>query len=280
MCFFSLITICLNPGEKLRKSLESALRQTEGDFEVVIKDGGSRDGSLETIKDILADPRFKLYEEKDHGIYDGMNQAVAHAQGKYAFFLNCGDLLYDEKVLERVRATIEKHARETAQGKRTDDFPMRPLILYGNVYNQKTKAWITPAPRITGFTCYRNIPCHQACFYDVRLCRQKPFETKYKIRGDYEHFLWCFYRGDAETCYLDAPVAEYEGGGYSETKENLKRSRDEHREITEKYMGKAELLKYRMLMALSLSTLRTWLAESPVSSAVYQRMVRRFYRGR
>lgn len=270
MCFFSLITVCLNPGEKLRTTLESALNQTCGDFEVIIKDGGSKDGSIEQIRSLLdADKRLKLFTEKDTGIYDAMNQAVVHAQGKYVFFLNCGDSLYNEKVLERVKLEIEA-ARAGGQSERA--------VYYGKVFSGKNQVWIVPAPQINGFTCYRNVPCHQACFYSAELCKEKPFETKYKIRGDYEHFLWCYYRGKAGMQFMDLPVAEYEGGGYSETKENLKRSKKEHREITELYMERGELFKYRLVMALTLAPLRTFLSESKAFSGIYSKLIGMVYR--
>lgn len=287
MVTFSLLTVCYNPGEKLRTTVESALKQTYGNFELIIKDGVSRDGSLDSIKDLLADPRIRLYAEKDSGIYDAMNRAVELAEGRYVFFLNCGDMLYDEKVLERVAAEDERlqgkteeikapegHAEGEAEKKEAGQ---ERWIIYGNVFSGKTKAWITPPPLINGFTCYRNVPCHQACFYGARLCKEKPFETKYKIRGDYEHFLWCYYRGNAKMHYLDVPVAEYEGGGYSETKENLKRSKREHKEITEKYMSRGELFKYRTILAVTLAPLRTYLAESPRFSGAYFKLLKLFY---
>lgn len=269
MCMFSLLTVCLNPGNKLRESVESALAQTCGDFEIIIKDGGSKDGSLDSIRDLLQDPRIKLFTEKDSSIYDAMNQAVSHARGKYVFFLNCGDLLYDTTVLEKVK----EKALELEEAD-----PKARMVLYGNVFSSKNQVWITSPPGITGFTCYRNVPCHQACFYSTDLCREKPFEPKYKIRGDYEHFLWCFYRGGAKMHYLDLPVASYEGGGYSETKENLKRSKREHKEITEMYMAKGELLKYRTIMALTLAPLRRALAESKTFSGIYNGLVGMLYK--
>lgn len=275
-CMFSLLTVCYNPGEKLRRTVESALRQTYTDFELIIKDGVSKDGSLESISDLLADPRIHVYSERDKGIYDAMNRAVELATGKYVFFLNCGDLLYDEGVLARVAAE-EERVRCKEPGAEEKPSSKERWIIYGNVFSRKTKAWITPPPAISGFTCYRNIPCHQACFYDTGLCKEKPFETKYKIRGDYEHFLWCFYRGKARMHYLDTPIAEYEGGGYSETKENLKRSKREHKEIVERYMKRGELLKYRALLAITLAPLRTYLAESPRFSGAYFKLLKLFY---
>lgn len=264
MCEFSLITVCLNPGEKLRGTLESALMQTYGDFELLIKDGGSTDGSIEGVSDLLEDPRIRVINRKDKSIYDAMNQAVEEAKGKYVYFLNCGDKLYDETVLEKVAEAAKSSSSR--------------CIFYGNVVWKEKQALVTPPASITGFTCYRNVPCHQACFYDTRLCKEKPFETQFKIRGDYEHFLWCHYVGKAIEKYLNFTVAEYEGGGYSESKKNIQRSKQEHKEITQKYMGKAELFRYRAIMALTLQPLRTWMSENPKISGLYHKLVGIVYR--
>ena len=70
--------------------------------------------------------------------------------------------------------------------------------------------------------------------------------------------------------YLGLTVSSYEGGGYSETKENLKRSAAEHKEITIKYMKPVELFRYRAVMALTL-------AESRHFSAIYQGLASKVY---
>jgi len=77
--------------------------------------------------------------------------------------------------------------------------------------------------------------------------------------------------------YLGLTVSSYEGGGYSETKENLKRSAAEHKEITAKYMNPGELFRYRAVMALTLAPLRTALAESKHFSAMYQKLMSKVY---
>ncbi len=259
---FSIIVVCLNPGEKLNQTLDSILSQAYHDFEVIVKDGGSRDGSLDTMR---RDPRICIYQEADHSIYEAMNQAVSHVTGDYILFLNCGDIFYDNDVLKRTAEYMEQHLVKL-QG-----------IYYGDTYSAKTDTKISSPPRITGFVCYRNIPCHQSCFYAADLCRQKPYEPKYKIRADYEHFLWCYYRAKAPMQYLGFTVSSYEGGGYSETKENLKRSAAEHREITAKYMNPGELLRYRVIMALTLAPLRTAMAESRRFSGIYQKLMNKMY---
>ena len=93
---FSIIVVCLNPGPKLNQTLDSILSQTYPSFEIIVKDGGSRDGSIETMRE---DRRIHLYQESDHSIYEAMNQAVSHVTGDYILFLNCGDLFYDNEVL-------------------------------------------------------------------------------------------------------------------------------------------------------------------------------------
>ena len=59
---FSVITVCYNAGDKLKNTIENVLLQTEKDFEIIVKDGGSSDGSLELIP---KDDRIKIFSEKD-----------------------------------------------------------------------------------------------------------------------------------------------------------------------------------------------------------------------
>nr|WP_304578542.1 glycosyltransferase family 2 protein [uncultured Acetatifactor sp.] len=270
----SVITVCLNSGEKLSATLDSILGQGCQDVEVILKDGGSTDGSVERWKQENAfrpgAERVRIIVEEDRGIYDAMNQAVAHAAGDFLLFLNCGDLLADGSVLERTLAALEE---EEQAG--TD---MDRLVLYGDTKGEKNDVTIASPPEITGFACYRNIPCHQSCFYSAALCKDKPYDLRYRIRADYDHFLWCFYRAKAKTRHMGFPVAVYEGGGFSEKRENKALDRQEHREITGKYMGRGELFRYRAIMACSLAPLRTAMAESRLFSGCYHWIKERIYR--
>lgn len=276
---FSIITVSYNPGEKLRGTLRSVAAQTFTDYEVIVKDGGSTDGSTDFLKGSEGEGlnRVRFYEEKDKGIYDAMNRAVGYARGEYVLFLNCGDLLADENVLERVNEVIERTEHDGAG----DSKVQKPrYVFYGDTFGEQTKVTIASAPEITGFTCYRNIPCHQSCFYSLELCREKPYDLSYKIRADYDHFLWCFYRSDAKFIHMDFPVSSYEGGGYSESKENGKRDAQEHRQITGTYMKKAELFRYRAIMALTLAPVRRKMAESKAFSGLYHRLKSVLYKGK
>ena len=73
-------------------------------------------------------------------------------------------------------------------------------------------------------------------------------------------------------------LASYEGGGFSETPENRKRSAREHREITALYMGKGQRLRYRLILLATLAPLRTRMAESPAWSGLYNKCKKLLYR--
>jgi len=257
MKFFSIVVVSLNSGKRLKETLQSILKQTYTNYEVIIKDGGSTDGSLDFLEEDKVLDEYSqicLVREKDKSIYDGMNQALTYATGQYVQFLNCGDLFYDENVLQKVADFI---------GNETDI-----AIYYGNQYNLLQKSVVTSAPQMNDFACYRNVPCHQVCFYDKRLFEKRAYLDQYTVRADYEHFLHCVYDEHVKTQAMPIVICAYEGGGYSETKENRKKSAAQHKEITSKYLGK-KALKYRMIMMLTFSGLRTKIAESPVLSKPY-----------
>lgn len=251
---FSIIVVALNPGEKLKKTIDSILCQTYTDYEIVVKDGGSRDGSVETLP---KDKGIRIFAKPDTGIYDAMNQAVQEAEGEYILFLNCGDSFYDEKVLERAAACI---AGEQAES---------PLVVYGDTYSIKNDVMLTAPGKIDGFTCYRNIPCHQSCFYEARLCKERAYCTEYRIRADYDHFLWCYYKAGAKMVSMKSAVSSYEGGGYSESRENRKRDKEEHQLITEQYMSGEELKDYRRRMLFTLAPVRRFLGENRLTAWLY-----------
>lgn len=251
---FSIIIVCLNSGERLAATVESVLKQSFENYEIILKDGGSTDGSTEELFKTVKDKRLRFYDKKDTGIYDAMNQAVALAEGDYYIFMNTGDSFYDEHVLEKIECVIIKD---------------KPDIVYGNLYHKALSTIIYASPEINDFTCYRNVPCHQTCFYGKKMFEERAYNTEYNVRADYEHFLWCFYEKKAKICYAPIIIASYEGGGYSETKENKSCSARQHREIVLKYMGKKKADRYRRIMWLSLAPLRSAIAGNKYSAVIY-----------
>lgn len=260
--FFTVITPCLNAGSKLNLTMDSILGQTFHDYEVIVKDGGSTDGSIEALP---ADRRIRLICQKDSGIYDAMNEAVASAGGEYLYFLNCGDTLHDPDVLGRVEKAIEQ------------DGP-RAGIYYGDVVELRTGQHVAANPHMSHFAMFRNLPCHQACFYNRDMFSERAFDVQYRVRADYEHFLWCVIRRNAAVKALSLIIADYEGGGFSETAENRKVSEREHREITEAYFNRKELRLFRAYRVLTLQPVRAKLAESPKTAGVYDRIKNALYK--
>lgn len=270
---FSILVVSLNSGEKLSETIKSILSQTYTDYEVVVKDGGSKDDSLTSLESYLqtcpayAD-KVRIISRKDTGIYEGMNQATKEARGEYYYFLNCGDLFADSEVLMNISKNMDVAIEQGSTAK----------IFYGDIFDNLREQTVPSNPNINAFGCYRNVPCHQACIYHYSLFEERGYEPKYRVRADYEHFLWCYFRKDAKPQYLNVVIASYEGGGFSETKENRIRSKKEHKEITEKYMTKGQLLRYKTVLALTLAPLRTKMAESPKFAGFYNKCKGLLYR--
>lgn len=268
---FSILMVSLNPGGKLVETMESVVRQSYRDYEVIVKDGGSGDGSLEALRAYLerqgCRDRVRILEQPDTGIYEGMNQATRAARGEYLYFLNCGDSFASDQALARAAAEIRSAGRELCS-----------RIFYGDIYDALRGQMVASNPHMDDFACYRNVPCHQACIYHHSLFEERGYEPGYRVRADYEHFLWCYFRRDARPRYIPVTLASYEGGGFSETPENRRRSAREHREITALYMSRGQRLKYRLILLATLAPLRTKMAESPVWSGFYNRCKKLLYR--
>lgn len=102
----SIITINYNNLDGLKKTTESIICQTYREYEWIIIDGGSDDGSKEFI--IENDPLITYWvSESDRGIYHAMNKGIQASKGKFLLFLNSGDYLLNNKVLESVCPYLE-----------------------------------------------------------------------------------------------------------------------------------------------------------------------------
>lgn len=96
----SIITVNLNNLEGLRKTMQSIECQVFKDFEWVVVDGGSTDGSAELIKN-SSDYISVWVSEPDNGIYHAMNKGIRMSHGEFLLFLNSGDCLMDKNVLDK-----------------------------------------------------------------------------------------------------------------------------------------------------------------------------------
>lgn len=250
----SVIIVTLNSGEALLKTVNSVLRQTSDCYEIVVKDGGSKDGSIEALEAMKYKNVF-VYRESDCGIYDAMNQGVSHASGEFVIFLNAGDSFYSDEVIEKfVNSNISS----------------RKTIAYGDTYFELSKSMSKAPGKITGSVCYRNIPCHQAIIYSKDTLLERGFDTTLKIRADYEHFIYSFYKSQCKFVYLDFPVCSYEGGGFSE--KHLKLDKEEYKECVRRHIPIKDRFLYRAFLILTLYKVRGMLARNEKTAALYQKI--------
>jgi glycosyltransferase involved in cell wall biosynthesis len=97
----SIITVCFNEVKRIALTCESIVNQTFQDFEWIVIDGGSTDGTLDILK--RYEQRMNYFvSEPDRGIYHAMNKGIAQAHGAYLLFLNGGDYLHQEDTLVQV----------------------------------------------------------------------------------------------------------------------------------------------------------------------------------
>ncbi len=104
MSLFSIITVSLNTENGIKRTANSILKQKERDFDWIVIDGGSTDGTAEFVKNIGISNYF--VSEKDNGIYHAMNKGILASQGEYCLFLNAGDELYNPYTLLEVKENL------------------------------------------------------------------------------------------------------------------------------------------------------------------------------
>lgn len=244
---FSVITVTFNSGNKLWETCRNILSQEYKDFELLVKDGGSTDDSLSVLRTNTSDEKLRIISNKDKGIYDGMNEAVKEARGDYVIFMNCGDNFNAPDVLGKIADFIDNNPGE---------------MFYGDTLYSSIDTVVHVPAHLSQKDYYSHIPCHQSCVFARHLFDDGGFDLKYKIRGDYDFFLRAHYKKGIEPLHLGITVADYEGGGYSESKKNIETDKREQREIAERYLGVGAVRKYRFKMIITLQPLRKKLAES------------------
>jgi putative colanic acid biosynthesis glycosyltransferase len=198
----TVITINYNNCHGLINTINSVMCQTTKDFEYIIIDGGSTDGSLEEIEKVS--PRLSFWvSEPDGGIYEGMNKGVEHARGSYCLFLNSGDELAAADVMERVSGEIDGRFDYYVGSMKREDWH---------------KGIVVPPKNITAsYLLIRSLP-HQSMFIRTELLRRNPFNTDYRIIADWEQQVREIVLGDAAYKRLDITVSVFDVSGVSNTK--------------------------------------------------------------
>ena len=170
----SIITINRNNAAGLRKTIESVVSQTFTDFEYIIIDGASTDGSVEIIKE-FAEKITYWVSEPDKGIYNAMNKGILKAKGEYLLFLNSGDFLYNKFVISKFVNYRYK-----------DDIIFGDLIIYDEYLKSKIKKY----HRLMVYDIITNSLPHQASFIKKDLFeRTGMYNENFKIVSDWKFFV-------------------------------------------------------------------------------------------
>ena len=168
--FFSIITIVLNAKFDLIETIKSLRKQKLKNFEYIIIDGGSTDGTKEIIKKNL-DIITNYISEKDLGIYDAMNKGLKISNGEYIGFLNAGDK-YTANGLE----IIYKYLNHSNL-----DF------IFGSVMKKELRHGYRKYRIFWNFNFYSS---HSSGFFIKKKSQEKigKYNLKYKISSDYDLF--------------------------------------------------------------------------------------------
>ena len=234
--FFTIITVVRNGALFIEECIDSVRNQTFSNFEYILIDGGSIDGTIQIIQKNL-DVVSTFISETDLGIYDAMNKGIRLARGKYIGIINSDDK-YNRWTLEKVFSEIEMLSNE--------------CVAYGAIEFNDSK---NQSQRINHIELSTRMIYHPAVFVSTAVYKRLGlFNLKYKIAADYEFILRCFV-GKVEFLPIDCSLAIYRRGGFS----NLHQYRSllETFKIQVKYYPrKSNEAFYRLVRALLGTSLR------------------------
>ncbi len=194
---FSIIVPTLNLAATLHACLDSIVHQTCTDFEVVLVDGGSTDGTLDIANSFAPDlgARLVVHCGPDQGVYDAMNRGVGMATGAWLLFLGADDTLYEADTLARVAAFIGEHGPSD--------------LVYGDVIMRSTSLRYAGLFDLDRLLFETNI-CHQSIFYRRELFASiGPYNLRYRAWADWDFNIRCFSNTALVTRYMDIVVARF-----------------------------------------------------------------------
>lgn len=198
MPLFSIVIVSLNTKNEFLKTLKSAEKQNYKNYEIVIVDGKSNDGTVDIIKKFKK-KKTKFIIEKDKGIYDAMNKGVKISSGKWIIFLNSGDIFNDSNVLKKISQ------------KKIENYD----ILFGNtVIKNKYFKYSQKAQHFNYKTVLMPF-CHQSSFVKRKLLLNFRFNLKYKISSDFNFFISSFYK-NYSFLNLNLIISKVQSGGLSD----------------------------------------------------------------
>lgn len=204
----SIITINKDNAAGLRRTMESVLAQSCKDFEYIVVDGASTDGSVQVMEELASSLQAAgistdAVSEPDAGLYNAMNKGVRKAHGEYTLMLNSGDWFVDAHVVEKMLPLLDG----------TD-------IIQGNVIRLRDGKQVLDKgygrSEIDFIDVQKGHFLHQASFVRRDLFDKVGFfDESYQIHADTVFYIQSLGYRDASFKYVDCTVAFFEGDGRS-----------------------------------------------------------------
>ena len=198
---FSIITVTYNGKQTVEQTIQSVLSQTYADFEYIIVDGASTDGTVDIVSQYCEkDKRIHYISEPDRGIYDAMNKGLAMASGDAIALLNSDDY-YETDALEKI-------ARHLPDGDK--------YVVYGMVRileNEKESQVIMSSHN----SLPKRMMMHPACFVSKALYANYKYDTTYRSAADYDLFLKLYNDIEVELYPVYEVIANFRLGGMSDS---------------------------------------------------------------
>ncbi|MGB4056615.1 MAG: glycosyltransferase family 2 protein [Alphaproteobacteria bacterium] len=192
---FSIVTVTRNNCPGLVETARSLQQQTCSDFEWIIIDGASTDGTSDYLKTTNAN----WISEPDTGLYDAMNKGIARTIGDYVLFLNAGDKLAFPNTLARLQNFIKAEKKP-------------PALIYGDSLEGGAYKPARAATHIK-FGMFTH---HQSILYKKSSLQNEPYDTRYKIAADYDLTARIMLRYK-NALHYPLPICIFEQGGLSQT---------------------------------------------------------------
>lgn len=231
---YSVITVNYNNREGLLKTIESVISQTFKDFEYIVIDGGSTDGSTDVIRQ-YADRIDYWVSEPDKGVYQAMNKGIAKAKGDYLNFMNSGDCFYDNEVLEHVAAK-----------NLTEDL----IIGHDYHYDASTQqgfSTILP-PRLTMLNFVHHTLPHQSTFFKRELFGEIQYDETLKIAADLKFYIHQICVNGCSIRYVDDNICRREPDGISKAQNDRRVA--EHSHVVSEVLPPGAVKDYETLYKL------------------------------
>lgn len=254
----TVITVVFNGVEQLDVTIQSVISQTYDNFEYIIIDGGSNDGTLEIIRKYEEKIDYWV-SERDEGVYDAMNKGIDLAGGSWINFMNAGDQFFDGMVIESIFMNEMKH----------DEID----VIYGDVlvvypqYNYISK--VRKAGRLSDLWKGMQFS-HQSVLIAAEYIKRNKFNPVYSLAADF-NLLYSAYREGRSFFYTGQILASTSAGGASDI-QRVRVYRERLR-IVSRMNGKVLALLYYLIRMVDACV--RWALKRVLPSGITKKMVLR-----